>query len=640
MFNSPFEEKKSIDIPSEVEIIFCCDLFVSDYAGGAELTSEAFIESSPFKCYRLKASDVTMEVLEKYHNKYWIFGNFASLNPDLWPTIVRNLKYSILEYDYKLCRYRSPEKHKFETGKDCDCADDIHGKMISAFFYGAQSIYWMSEAQQKYYESNYPFLRDVTSLVISSTFTEGFWKALNAIRNKNKNFERKGWIVLGSDSWIKGKQNAIDWCKENGHDYQVIWNQPYEVVLTALSQAEGFVYLPNGMDTCPRMVIEAKLLGCKLHLNDYVQHKDEEWFTTDDMWETEAYLYAARETFWNSVSYHMNPTFKLSGYTTTYNCEERFYPYIASIKSMAGFCDEVIVLDAGSSDGTFEKLNNTFKEYENVHIHQHKVDFNNPRWAIDSDGHQKARARDLCTGDFCWQQDIDEIVHEKDYQKIRDILRTFPKNVPIISLPIIEFWGGLDKIRMDINPWKWRISRNDESITHGVPQELRRYDDDGNMFALPGTDSCDYIDKETGVRIHHASFYTEDVHNLRSDGLQGNEEARLKYENWLKNAIEVLPTVYHYSWFNIENKIKSYKNYWGSFWKSMYNTSIEDTAENNVVFDKPWSEVTDEDITSMSKKLKESFGGWIFHQKPRWDVKVPYVSIDITEPKVMNENSN
>ena len=29
----------------------------------------------------------------------------------LIPTIVANMKYSILEYDYKFCRYRSPEKH-------------------------------------------------------------------------------------------------------------------------------------------------------------------------------------------------------------------------------------------------------------------------------------------------------------------------------------------------------------------------------------------------------------------------------------------------------------------------------------------------------------------------------------------------
>ncbi len=463
---------------------------------------------------------------------------------------------------------------------------------------------------------------------------------LKSLRDKHKDTAREGWVVLGSDSWIKGKDNAIDWCKENDLDYQIVWNQPHEVTLDILARAEGFVYLPNGMDTCPRMVIEAKLLGCKLHLNEYVQHKDEEWFDTEDMLDTESYLYAAREVFWNSVTRYMNPTHTLSGYTTTYNCNERGYPYIESIKSMAGFCDEVIVLDAGSTDGTYENMIEVFKEMENVKINQHIINFENSRWAIDSDGHQKARARSMCTSDFCWQQDIDEVVHENDYKKIKDLLRTFPRNVSLVSLPVIEYWGGPDKVRMDINPWKWRLSTNHPDITHGVPTDLRNYDEDGKMYASHGTDSCDYIHKETGVRIHHASFYNEEIHNLRTRGLNGDEESRSKYEEWFKNVISVLPGVYHYSWYDIKKKVNSYKNYWGTFWKSMYNVDVEDTAENNVMFDKPWAEVTDKDIEDMAVRLKESFGGWIFHSKPNWDAKIPHLNIDASQPGVMSEDSN
>ena len=47
--NSPFEtpQSKKINIPPEAEVVFVSDMFVEDYVGGAELTSEAIISSSP-----------------------------------------------------------------------------------------------------------------------------------------------------------------------------------------------------------------------------------------------------------------------------------------------------------------------------------------------------------------------------------------------------------------------------------------------------------------------------------------------------------------------------------------------------------------------------------------------------------------
>ena len=33
---------------------------------------------------------------------------------------------------------------------------------------------------------------------------------------------------MGSDSWIKGKQQAIDYCNKNNLDYEVVWEKSYE----------------------------------------------------------------------------------------------------------------------------------------------------------------------------------------------------------------------------------------------------------------------------------------------------------------------------------------------------------------------------------------------------------------------------
>ena len=166
------------------------------------------------------------------------------------------------------------------------------------------------------------------------------------------------------------------------------------------------------------------------------------------------------------------------------------------------------------------------------------------------------------------------------------MLRTFPAEADIISLPVVEYWGGPEKVRIDVNPWKWRLSRNYDYITHGIPKELRKNDDEGKLCAALGTDGCDYIHNKTYERIHCTHFYTKEAHQARSLSLEGNEAALEGYQKWFNAAIENLPGVDHYSWYNLERKINTYRNYWSQHWQSLYNIMQEDVAENNMFFDK------------------------------------------------------
>ena len=141
MFSSPFQTETKVSIPDEADIIFVSDLFSSDHLGGAELTTDAIIDSSPYKVFRLHSKDVNEpETLQQGLSRHWIFGNFTGMNLELLPSIIANMKYSVVEYDYKYCKYRSPEKHLEIENKECDCSSDIHGKMISAFYFGAKSL--------------------------------------------------------------------------------------------------------------------------------------------------------------------------------------------------------------------------------------------------------------------------------------------------------------------------------------------------------------------------------------------------------------------------------------------------------------------------------------------------------------------
>ena len=631
MFKSPFDNQPAGPIiDSESRIVFVADLFVDDYVGGAELTTQALIDSSQLKVQRIRSRELTLELMEKLQDRFWIFGNFSQMKMDLIPTIVANLNYSVLEYDYKYCKYRSPQKHELAEGHQCDCHEQMHGKLISAFYYGAKYLWWMSEKQMDHYHKLFPFLSERSNTVLSSVFDDRFFLSLKILRKKwggeENSQNRKRWVVLGSDSWVKGYEAAIEHCKAQMLDYDVVWNMPYDLMLEKLAQSAGLVYLPAGWDTCPRLVIEAKLLGCKLVLNDNVQHKDEEWFNTDNTLHIEEYLYAARDLFWNGIRTAMDFKPTISGYTTTKDCIKAQYPWRQSIQSMLGFCDEVVVVDGGSKDGTLEELYKWSETEPKLHVHLVERDWSHPRFAV-FDGAQKAEARKRCTGQFLWQMDADEVVVEGDWEKIVQLCKNFPKEVDLLSLPVVEFWGGPGKVRVDVNPWKWRLSRNLPYITHGVPSILRKTDPGGHLYASPGTDGCDYVHAESGAVIPHASFYTEEVHRARLAALSGHQQALQAYTDWFARVVEALPGVRHYSWYDIPRKIRTYRDYWSKHWQSLYDIKQEDTAENNMFFDKPWSEVTEEEIEALGKRLAEELGGHVFHSKVDWSRPTPHMSL-------------
>jgi len=183
-------------IDPKAEVIFVADLIEEDYAGGAEMTSESIISESPFRIQKLHSRNVNLAALSQGSDKFWLFGNFSQMIPELIPSIVANINYSILEYDYKYCKFRSPEKHQVATGSPCDCHEQMNGKLISAFYYGPKALWWMSEKQKEKYHTLFPFLTEKDNIVLSSVFSKKTLATLKVLRESVKNEDRKGWIVL------------------------------------------------------------------------------------------------------------------------------------------------------------------------------------------------------------------------------------------------------------------------------------------------------------------------------------------------------------------------------------------------------------------------------------------------------------
>jgi ADP-heptose:LPS heptosyltransferase/glycosyltransferase involved in cell wall biosynthesis len=279
---------------------------------------------------------------------------------------------------------------------------------------------------------------------------------------------------------------------------------------------------------------------------------------------------------------------KISGYTTAYNLAG--YPFVESIRSMLGFCDEVVVVDGCSTDGTYEILQKLAAEEPRIRLEQNPWDFDEP----GMDGLQKTFARGFCTNEFLWQQDCDEVVHEDDYEKIRLLTKRFPKNVDVLHLPIIELWGNGEHVTGRRHAWKWRLSRNKPEICHGINVHARLTDErTGKMYAKQGmSDGCEYINVMTGEMVPHAGFWNNNFELARI-------HMQKEFGEGMNQVFNQFPSVYHYSWCSLENKIKNFRDKWDKQWNCLYLT------QNVARF--PGVE-SDEQVKQVAQKLYEQGG--------------------------------
>ena len=139
----------------------------------------------------------------------------------------------------------------YETveGEACDYKNSDSGKKIKEFIDNAKSVFLMSEKQREIYLNSIDVDPDKLK-VLSSMFGKEFFQIIDHLKNETKGSRNNSWIVLGSNSWVKGAQESEEWCKENNLDYEVLWGLDPAEFLKKLSVAKGVCFKPAGLDTC------------------------------------------------------------------------------------------------------------------------------------------------------------------------------------------------------------------------------------------------------------------------------------------------------------------------------------------------------------------------------------------------------
>lgn len=182
---------------------------------------------------------------------------------------------------------------------------------------------------------------------------------------------------------------------------------------------------------------------------------------------------------------------KISGFTIAKNATKLYYPVKAAIESVLPLVDEFVVAlgDCDPDDQT---------EQEILSIGSDKIRIIKTVWDTVKfpNGMEYARqtdlAKDLCTGDWLFYIQCDEVLHEKFIPEILANCERYLNNPEVegFLFNYKHFWGDYDHFVLSHAwyPREIRIIRNDE--------EIHSWKDAQSFRRIPDFDRLDYCQKE------------------------------------------------------------------------------------------------------------------------------------------------
>jgi glycosyltransferase involved in cell wall biosynthesis len=169
---------------------------------------------------------------------------------------------------------------------------------------------------------------------------------------------------------------------------------------------------------------------------------------------------------------------KVSGFSIVKNGLRLGYPFIESLKSLAPLCDELLVAHGDSNDGTREALNQLAKD-----LPCPLIVFDSPWDAKNQKGgselsRQTNIALEKCSHNICFYIQADEVLHENDYEILRNDIERLDSNADASALVLewIHFYGNFETI---VKSRKWyrrevRVFKKNQSLqSYGDAQGFR-----------------------------------------------------------------------------------------------------------------------------------------------------------------------
>jgi hypothetical protein len=277
--------------------------------GGTYLTLDSILESRKEDCFSVSFETLTKNFIDHNKDKIWILGNIMKVasekKTEEFFKILEECVFIKIEFDYNFCQYRSEVGHEVFKKQKCECPHGTSGEPLLSKIYdliclNSSHTFFMSERQRAVYSAHLPMLDFSKCSVLSSCFSKSSLELFEKHKNNPKNDR---YAILegygGFHSFAKGVKEAKDFCEANDFQFDVLPNQDYEKHIELLSNYKALIFTPVIHDTCPRCIIEARLLNLEVLCNNNCQHIYEFWWK--DKSKTLDYLKERPNYFWSII---------------------------------------------------------------------------------------------------------------------------------------------------------------------------------------------------------------------------------------------------------------------------------------------------------------------------------------------------
>ena len=254
------------------KIVYISDFFIDEIAGGAEICDDILInllQEDGFSVVKFKNTDLSDKHIKLYRScgDHFIISNFTLMSDLVSLELVKfPSSYSIMEHDHKYIKTRNPAVYKDYLAP----SQDIVNREI---FTNAKNIFAQSKIQAECIRKNLN-VNNVVHLGMSLWTDE----QLSILEENLKNDKEGDASVVDSQNPTKNTAATVAYCVEKSIPYTLIRSPDYADFIKQLSSHESYVFMPRVLESFNRVLLEARMLDCKIittHLNGCIS---EDWF--------------------------------------------------------------------------------------------------------------------------------------------------------------------------------------------------------------------------------------------------------------------------------------------------------------------------------------------------------------------------
>ena len=277
------------------KILFISDFFADEIRGGAEIYDDILmnlLQEDDVKVVKLKTTEISDKHIRLYRNCgfHVLVSNFCFMKHDVGGELTSHPgSYSILEHDHKYIMDRDPSPYEnFEVPPE---------RIINRVFYAnAKNVFAQSKIHAEVIQKNLR-INNVIHLGISLWTDEQL-----EIIERNLNGEKLDDVsIIKSDNPTKNTAVTLEYCRSKQLPCVLIGSSNYEEYIEQLSNHATYAYIPKVLETFNRVLLEARMLDCKILTTNLNGCISEDWFTRYKGKELIEYVREQRPRVYNDI---------------------------------------------------------------------------------------------------------------------------------------------------------------------------------------------------------------------------------------------------------------------------------------------------------------------------------------------------